>query len=125
MAERGLRVLALARRELPPSHPLAAALAAGGPEPPERSDVEGGLTFLALLMVSERSNSVVGIYDPPRPETAPSVATCQRAGITVHMLTGDHASTAGAIARQVGIVPPGLDPAEARRAGLVMTATWR
>eukprot|EP00741_Cyanophora_paradoxa_P005095 tig00000857_g4937.t1 len=115
MAERGLRVLALAGRELPASDPLAGALAVagGGGEAPERAGVEEELTFLAL----------VGIYDPPRGETAGSVAVCQRAGITVHMLTGDHASTAGAIARQVGIVPAGLDPAEARRAGLVMTAS--
>eukprot|EP00741_Cyanophora_paradoxa_P020404 tig00021254_g19695.t1 len=86
MAGRGLRVLALARREIAASAPLGAALAAcpAGGEPPDRAAVEDDLTFLAL----------VGIYDPPRPETAESV----------------------------GIVPAGLDPAEARRAGLVMTA---
>lgn len=52
-------------------------------QPPRRS-VERGLTFLGL----------VGIYDPPRPESAPSVAQFKKASIRVHMLTGDHPGTA-------------------------------
>ncbi|CAL1712012.1 unnamed protein product [Somion occarium] len=62
---------------------------------PPRKAVERGLTFLGL----------VGIYDPPRPESAPSVAQFQKASILTHMLTGDHPGTATAIAKEVGIVP--------------------
>lgn len=51
---------------------------------PPRKAVERGLTFLGL----------VGIYDPPRPESAPSVAQFKKASIRVHMLTGDHPGTA-------------------------------
>lgn len=47
---------------------------------------------------------LVGLYDPPRVETAAAVRRCQMAGITVHMLTGDHIKTATAIASEVGIL---------------------
>ncbi|CAK7563678.1 MAG: potassium/sodium eff [Sporothrix epigloea] len=60
-----------------------------------RDSVEQDLVFLGL----------VGIYDPPREETAPSIRECTEAGIHVHMLTGDHPATAEAIAREVGILP--------------------
>ncbi len=83
MATQGLRVLAFARKDLPGSaHVL------------EHSDVESGLVFLGLQ----------GMMDPPREEAAPAVAACQRAGIQVKMITGDHAATAAAIALQVGIL---------------------
>jgi calcium-translocating P-type ATPase len=80
MAQRGLRVLALAER----------------PEAGERIDaaaLEGGLTFLGLL----------GLIDPPRPEAIAAVAECRAAGIRVKMITGDHAGTAAAIAAQIGL----------------------
>jgi P-type Na+/K+ transporter len=48
----------------------------------------------------------IGIYDPPRPESVEVVRACHRAGIVVHMLTGDHIATATAIAIEVGIVTP-------------------
>ena len=44
-----------------------------------------------------------GIIDPPRPEAIEAIAECQRAGIDVKMITGDHAGTALAIAREMGI----------------------
>ena len=52
-----------------------------------------GLTLLAL----------VGIVDPPRPAAKAAIATAHSAGIQVRMITGDHAITAEAIARELGI----------------------
>ncbi|WP_237213482.1 cation-transporting P-type ATPase [Falsiroseomonas oryziterrae] len=82
LAAAGMRVLAIATRALPHD---AEALAP--------ADVERGLILLGLL----------GLIDPPRDEAIAAVAECQAAGIRVKMITGDHAATAGAIARQVGL----------------------
>lgn len=84
LAAEGLRVLCVAKR------------AGTGAELSKRETAEAHLEFVGL----------VGLYDPPRVESAPAVLKCQRAGITVHMLTGDHVKTATAIAREVGILPP-------------------
>jgi len=56
-------------------------------------DVEEGLLFLGI----------VGFIDPPRDEALAAIAECRLAGIQVKMITGDHAATAGAIARQLGL----------------------
>jgi len=61
------------------------------------ADVETGLTLLAL----------VGIMDPPREEAIRAVAACHSAGIRVKMITGDHAVTAAAIARSMGLAVAG------------------
>ena len=47
--------------------------------------------------------AMVGLIDPPREEAVAAVAECQRAGICVKMITGDHAATAAAIGRQLGL----------------------
>ncbi|KAF5664920.1 potassium sodium efflux P-type transporter [Fusarium denticulatum] len=60
----------------------------------DRSKVETELQFVGLA----------GLYDPPRPETAGAVEQCRAAGVTVHMVTGDHIKTATAIAYEVGIL---------------------
>lgn len=88
-ASLGLRVLALASRSPITGLPedLSSAI--------DRSEFEKDLVFRGL----------VGIYDPPRPETRGSVQMCQKAGISVHMLTGDHPETARAIAAEVAIIP--------------------
>ncbi|MEK6662708.1 MAG: cation-translocating P-type ATPase [Pseudomonadota bacterium] len=83
LAAQGLRVLALAYRELP-----------AVPDSLAPDDVEQGLTFLGL----------VGLIDPPRPEAAQAVALCRTAGITPVMITGDHPATARAIAQRLGII---------------------
>jgi magnesium-transporting ATPase (P-type) len=82
MAAGGLRVLALARRHVEPSH--------GKLEP---GHVAAGLTFLGLQ----------GMMDPPRPAAIAAVHRCQQAGIAVKMITGDHLATARAIAVQIGL----------------------
>jgi Ca2+-transporting ATPase len=63
---------------------------------------EAGLRLLGL----------VGIADPPRPEAIDAVARARAAGITTVMITGDHAGTARAIAREMGILGIGDDPNE-------------
>ena len=91
LAGQGLRVLALGSRPYDPENECRASR----DEPPPREEVECDLLFHGLI----------GLYDPPRPESAEAVRHCHRAGIKVHMLTGDHPGTARAIAAQVGILP--------------------
>ena len=79
---RGQRLLAIAFK-----------VAAPGQESLKFADVESGLTLLGI----------VGIIDPPREAAIAAVRTSQAAGIRVKMITGDHAITASAIGRQMGI----------------------
>lgn len=91
MASEGLRTICLAFRDFP----------AGEPEPDwdNENDIVTGLTCIA----------VVGIEDPVRPEVPDAIKKCQRAGITVRMVTGDNINTARAIASKCGILHPGED----------------
>jgi potassium/sodium efflux P-type ATPase len=57
------------------------------------ADLDKDMTFVGL----------VGIIDPPRPEAIKAIAACRQAGIRVKMITGDHAGTATAIGREMGI----------------------
>ena len=82
MGVRGLRVLALARRHVEAHHAKL-----------EHAHVTAGFTFLGLQ----------AMMDPPRPAAIASVRQCQRAGIAVKMITGDHLVTARAIAGQIGL----------------------
>lgn len=110
LAKEGLRVLALACRDNQPGSTSDKE----GDEPPSREDVEKDLTFCGLI----------GLYDPPRTETAGAIDECHNAGITVHMLTGDHPGTARAIAAQVGIIPANMDNlAKDVADAMVMTAS--
>lgn len=79
MADRALRVLAVARRSAPADDP------------------EQGLTLLGL----------VGMIDPPRAGVAGAIEACRRAGVRVVMITGDHPATAAAIAREIGLAATG------------------
>ena len=89
LAGQGLRVMATARQDFDPAVFEAAASA------PD-ADLLGLLDGLTLL-------ALVGIVDPPRPQAKAAIATAKAAGIQVRMITGDHAVTAAAIARQLGI----------------------
>jgi calcium-translocating P-type ATPase len=84
MAERGLRILALAWRGLPSGTP--------------RANWEEKLVLAGL----------VGLEDPPRAEVPEAIAKCHSAGIRVIMATGDHPHTAAAIARTIGLAPSGV-----------------
>ncbi len=85
MGAQGLRVLAMAM---------------GTGSPATRSILQDDGRASALTLVG-----LVGMMDPPRPDAAQAVAACQAAGIRVVMVTGDQASTAVSVARQVGIIP--------------------
>ena len=80
MASQGLRVLAFARLEKPGAQKIS-------------FDDISDLTLLGLQ----------GMMDPPRPEAMAAIRASQQAGITVKMITGDHALTAAAIGRQIGL----------------------
>ncbi len=87
MAERGLRVIAFAKKDT-------------GGEGLSRGALTG-MTFLGLQ----------GMIDPPRPEALAAVKACQRAGIAVKMITGDHLTTACSIAARLGILAGVANPA--------------
>ena len=82
-AAQGMRVLAFAWKE-----------AAADQDGLGHHDTASGLTFAGLQ----------GMIDPPRPEAIEAISGCKKAGIRVVMITGDHAVTAEAIGRQLGII---------------------
>ncbi len=83
MADRALRVLAAAKKDL-----------MSEPAEYEAEAVENELCFIGL----------VGMIDPVRPEVKPAIEECRRAGIRPIMITGDHKDTAVAIAMELGII---------------------
>ncbi|XP_013876792.1 plasma membrane calcium-transporting ATPase 1 isoform X2 [Austrofundulus limnaeus] len=91
MASEGLRTICLAYREFPTTE--------GEPSWDNETEILTGLTCIA----------VVGIEDPVRPEVPEAIRKCQRAGITVRMVTGDNINTARAIASKCCILQPGDD----------------
>jgi len=82
MASEAQRVLAIARRPVPPNH-----------RDLRFEDAESSLTLLGLF----------GLIDLPRTDAVQAVALCRQAGIRVKMITGDHAATATAIAAKFGL----------------------
>jgi Ca2+-transporting ATPase len=84
LARKGLRVMATARKDFDP---------AGFDPDADLLELMQELTLLAL----------VGIVDPPRPAAKAAIARAHEAGIQVRMITGDHAITAQAIAKELGI----------------------
>uniref|UniRef100_A0A8C4NDU0 Calcium-transporting ATPase n=1 Tax=Eptatretus burgeri TaxID=7764 RepID=A0A8C4NDU0_EPTBU len=90
MASDGLRTICIAYRDFP---------AQPAPDWEDEGGIVNELTCIA----------VVGIEDPVRPEVPDAIQKCQRAGITVRMVTGDNINTARAIAAKCGILQPGDD----------------
>ncbi|AJE83623.1 ATPase P-type (transporting), HAD superfamily, subfamily IC [Streptomyces albus] len=86
LARRGYRVLALAGGDV-----------AGGAGPP--ATWESGLSLLGL----------VGLMDPPRSESEPTITACRRAGVVPLLITGDHPLTARAVADRLGIASRGAE----------------
>ena len=82
IAKKGQRTLAFATKQVDPQHTVL-----------ENTDVESGMIFIGL----------VGFIDPPRPEAIAAISECQKAGIEVKMITGDHAVTAISIGEQIGL----------------------
>ena len=82
LARKGQRVLAVAARNVPADHTVLSA-----------TDLQDSLCLLGL----------VGLIDPPRQEAISAVQTCLNAKIQVKMITGDHAVTAQAIGKQLGL----------------------
>ncbi len=97
-ARDGFRVLAVAAADRP-----------AVPDGP--GQLEQGLGLLGLI----------GILDPPRESAAATIASCQAAGITPVLITGDHPATARAVAIELGIMDPGGEvvrlPGTGHRAG--------
>ncbi|XP_055726182.1 plasma membrane calcium-transporting ATPase 1-like [Salvelinus fontinalis] len=91
MACDGLRTICVAYRDFPAE--------AGEPNWDNEVDILNELTCIC----------VVGIEDPVRPEVPDAILKCQKAGITVRMVTGDNINTARAIATKCGILLPGED----------------
>jgi magnesium-transporting ATPase (P-type) len=87
LASKALRVIAIAEKEVPESLKTL-----------ENLD-KSGFVFLGLQ----------GMIDPPRPEVIDAVRKCQDASIRIVMITGDHRTTAGAIAEKIGIAKPGCE----------------
>lgn len=92
LAADGLRVLAIGGREV-----SSGELASIGVDRIEPARMERDLALLGF----------VGMMDPPRPEAREAVKRCRGAGLRVVMITGDHALTAVAVAREVGILDAG------------------
>ncbi|KAJ3060615.1 hypothetical protein HDU98_003446, partial [Podochytrium sp. JEL0797] len=88
MASQGLRVLALAIRK------VTKTVAQQIVDSKKMTEAECELTFVGLI----------GLIDPPKAGVKEAIQKCHKAGINVIMITGDHVTTAAAIARDIGIV---------------------
>ncbi|MEA5525676.1 cation-transporting P-type ATPase [Nodularia spumigena] len=86
LATQGMRVLAFAKKVVPDDQNSV-----------DHEDIATGLIFLGLQ----------GMIDPPRPEVIAAVRACKTAGIQVKMITGDHITTAKAIAQRIGLEKDG------------------
>ncbi|EFX76259.1 hypothetical protein DAPPUDRAFT_188575 [Daphnia pulex] len=100
MACDGLRTIAVAYRDFVPGK--AEINQVHYDNEPNWDDEDGIINNLTCMLI-------VGIEDPVRPEVPEAIRQCQKAGITVRMVTGDNVNTARSIAIKCGIVTPGMD----------------
>ncbi|HZM79415.1 MAG TPA: HAD-IC family P-type ATPase, partial [Candidatus Limnocylindrales bacterium] len=118
LAAAGQRVMVVAQRDFDPASFDPASFGAasfdaasfdaasfGAASSDATGDLIGQVRDLTLL-------AMVGIVDPPRPEAKATIAECRDAGIRVRMITGDHATTAAAIAKELGISGEALSGTE-------------
>jgi magnesium-transporting ATPase (P-type) len=89
LASRGLRVLAVASRELTVAEADAAV----------RGEADAVVLERELVL-----RGLIGLHDPPRPAVAGAIRQAREAGIRIAMVTGDHPATAAAIAREIGLI---------------------
>lgn len=101
MASKGLRTICLAYKDFVPKDALPSQVLIKNDvvDWDDETTVVSNMTCIALL----------GIQDPVRPEVPASIRKCQKAGITVRMVTGDNLQTARSIATQCGIIRPSAD----------------
>lgn len=100
MACDGLRTIGIAYKDYVPSSPNVNQ---------ERCDGEPDWDNEGLIIRNLTCICIVGIEDPVRPEVPEAIKQCQKAGITVRMVTGDNINTARSISMKCGIVRPGDD----------------
>jgi sodium/potassium-transporting ATPase subunit alpha len=96
LSRRAERVIVICQRRYIPVHEV-------GSNGFSDEIIDSGVQDLTIL-------GIFGIIDPPRPETASTVAACRRAGIRFFMVTGDFGLTAAAIARDIGIFDGSAEP---------------
>lgn len=99
MACDGLRTISIAYRDFVRGKPAFNEVSLSPGEEPDWEDEASIVSNLTCLCV-------VGIEDPVRPEVPDAIEKCQRAGITVRMVTGDNINTARSIAAKCGIIQP-------------------
>jgi Ca2+ transporting ATPase len=100
MACDGLRTICVAYKDFVPDNPAINEVhMKSEPDWEDEDAIVSGLTCLCIT----------GIEDPVRPEVPDAIKKCQRAGITVRMVTGDNVNTARSIATKCGILKPGED----------------
>ncbi|XP_075751418.1 plasma membrane calcium-transporting ATPase 3 isoform X12 [Rhipicephalus microplus] len=102
MASNGLRTICIAYKDYIMSGSNTKANEVPITQEPDWEDEDNIVRDLTCLCV-------VGIEDPVRPEVPEAIRKCQRAGITVRMVTGDNVNTARSIALKCGIIKPGDD----------------
>ncbi|XP_042884673.1 plasma membrane calcium-transporting ATPase 2-like isoform X1 [Penaeus japonicus] len=96
LASEGLRTIGLAYKDFVPYHAELSQVEIGS-APPDWENMDETVTNLTLL-------AILGVEDPVRPEVPEAIHLCQRAGITVRMVTGDNINTARSIATKCGIL---------------------
>lgn len=99
MADDALRTISIAYKDFVRGSPEKNQVQMSANDEPDWEDEENIVSNLTLICL-------VGIEDPVRPEVPEAIKQCQKAGITVRMVTGDNIHTARSIATKCGIIEP-------------------